>query len=696
MKIAIRAFLLVVATNCLIILFSVLAGTGFVMTNIENYIEADMMVVADIADRFISTELELLRSKTDLVARELLETNREDWSAILAREYEFYPQFFGMTIIDRQANIIASAGSVPAPPELIENEYVLRAFVGKKSFTSTVPTDDGVMIYLASPIPNETDCILIFTIDGFFLNNLINDYKVWESGHIFIDDREGTIIANIRQEWVQNRQNFILRSQNGESQYDALAEILRRAQSGMRGIGHYEMNGAPRICAYRPISGSDEGWFLGIVAPIAESPAGDVDRGRFMVGIIAFILSAFAAVAASVLIKKPFDEAAKLKEEAEANSRVKSEFLANMSHEIRTPMNAIIGMSDLLLNEPMNERQLNYTWVISVSAQSLLGIITDILDMSKIEAGKLELNTVTYEFHSFLDNLQSMFQFIAEKKNLEFRFESSQDLPEFLYGDDIRLRQVLTNICSNAVKFTEHGYVRFKVTTTKDFLLFEIKDTGKGIKKEDMGKLFNAFSQVDSTKNRSIVGTGLGLAISKSFVEMMGGSISFDSEYGAGTVFTVMIPIVEGSGENVKQETDIQNNKPVVAPAADILVVDDNAFNLRVASGLLNLSKIEAATASSGKEAIEMVKKHDYDIIFMDHMMPEMDGIEATATIRAFGGKYESVPIIALTANAISGAKEMYLANGFNGFISKPINANELSELLNEFLPPEKIENTVE
>jgi signal transduction histidine kinase len=276
--------------------------------------------------------------------------------------------------------------------------------------------------------------------------------------------------------------------------------------------------------------------------------------------------------------------------EARNANIAKSEFLSNMSHEIRTPMNAVLGMTELLLHEPLNTRQKNYVHDIHVSGQSLLAIINDILDMSKIEAGKLELNPIHYGFQVFLDNLSSMFKFVSQKKNIDFRFETGPDLPNFLFGDNIRLRQVLTNICGNAVKFTEKGYVRLKVIKSNQQLLFEIKDTGMGIKKEDMGKLFTAFSQVNNNKNRNVVGTGLGLAISKSFVEMMGGNISFDSEYGQGTVFTIMIPIVAGNEGKVRYDEREQEVQSIIAPEAKILVVDDSKFNLEVASGLLNLS----------------------------------------------------------------------------------------------------------
>ena len=425
------------------------------------------------------------------------------------------------------------------------------------------------------------------------------------------------------------------------------------------------------------------GWVMGIV-----TPKGPYYKSIFYMALILIILgTALSSVLVFVLIRV---DAARNKSDME--NRQKSSFLANMSHEIRTPMNAIIGMTDLLNYEQLNKRQLGFVNDIKVSARSLLAIINDILDMSKIEAGKLELNPTNYDFHMLLDNIFSMFSYVTQKKGLDFRYETEGKIPRYLFGDDIRLKQVLTNICGNAVKYTEKGYIRFKVTATANKLMFEIKDSGIGIRKEDMPKLFNTFQRIDTDKNRNVVGTGLGLSISKTFVEMMGGKIIVDSEYEQGSVFLVVIPIVLGKKEEVKSSKGLPEGHSLSAPDANVLVVDDNEFNIRVAEGLIGLFKINVHTAFSGKEAIEMVQKNDYDIVFMDHMMPEMDGVEATGEIRKLGGKYKRLPVIALTANAVQGAREMFLSNGFDGFISKPIDIQEMYRILKEWLPLEKIE----
>ncbi|WP_461246079.1 hybrid sensor histidine kinase/response regulator [Treponema sp. R6D11] len=425
------------------------------------------------------------------------------------------------------------------------------------------------------------------------------------------------------------------------------------------------------------------GWSLGIV-----TPKGPYYKNVINMAVILVILgAALSSILIFVLIR--VDAA---RERSEIQNRHKSSFLANMSHEIRTPMNAIIGMTDLLAYEQLNKRQMGFVHDIKISAHSLLSIINDILDLSKIEAGKLTLNPVNYDFHVLLDNIYSMFSYVTQKKGLRFEYETEGEMPRYLYGDDVRLKQVLTNICGNAVKYTEKGFVKFKVTVADNKLKFEIKDSGMGIRKEDIPKLFNTFQRLETEKSHNIVGTGLGLSISKTFVEMMGGQIIVDSEYEQGSVFLVIIPILEGNKEEVKLKKGLDDGQGLLAPDAKILVVDDNEFNIKVAEGLLGLFKINVQAAYSGKEAIELIKNNDYDIVFMDHMMPEMDGVEATNLIRKMDEKYKKLPIIALTANAVQGAKEMFLSNGFDGFISKPIDMQEMYRVLKECLPANKVQ----
>lgn len=371
-----------------------------------------------------------------------------------------------------------------------------------------------------------------------------------------------------------------------------------------------------------------------------------------------------------------------------AEAENKARFFANMSHEIRTPMNAILGMSELLLAEPLGQRQLSYVKDIKSSSESLLTIINDILDLSKLESGKLTLANTHYDFPRMLESLASLCRFLAGQKKIDFDCRLAPDLPRCLYGDEVRLRQLLMNLLGNAIKFTQKGFVRLSVSAEGEVLRFDVADSGIGIKEEDTKNLFDPYKQVDTLKNRNVKGTGLGLSITLGLVEMMGGGISVDSVYGAGTVFHVRIPLVPGDSRRLESESTRMYMK--YNGDARVLVVDDGAVNLSVAKGLIGLAGIACDTAASGREAIDRLKANDYDIVFMDHMMPEMDGIETVREIRSMGGKYARIVIIALSANAMSGAREMFLGAGMNDFLAKPLEREKLHAVLARWIPGAK------
>lgn len=516
-----------------------------------------------------------------------------------------------------------------------------------------------------------------------------------------------------------------------------------------------------------------------------------------------------------VIVAKDVTEIYEMKEIAERAAKAKTNFLANTSHEIRTPMNAILGMAELLLRENIDESARSHVYNIKSAGTNLLSIINDILDISKIESGKLDIIEDEYEFASVINDITNMANVRINDKDIKFLVEIDPKIPYKMYGDEVRLRQVIINLVNNAIKFTEEGYVKLKITSdnitnNKVELKVIVEDTGIGIKDEDKGKLFETFQQVDTIRNRKIEGTGLGLSICKSLLDLMGGEIKLSSQYGKGSSFEFIIPqkvigyrsfveiplkntiknviihepnkyyedslkytlealninavyepnedrfvemiskneyehifihigivkLLEAKRDSIKTNKDakvaimidsindyrivknariiqkplyslpiaaILNNENIVtvfnenmsedknkfiAPEANILVVDDNAVNLKVASGLMAPYKMNIDTAISGYEAIEMINEKTYDIIFMDHMMPGMDGIETTKKIRELE-KYKSKGsiIIALTANAIIGAKDMFLENGFDDFLSKPVEIKKLNSILNKWIP---------
>ncbi len=573
-------------------------------------------------------------------------------------------------------------------------------------------------------------------------------------------------------------------------------------------IGGQALVEPPDLDKFRKIAeeiGVNPDEFVEAVKKVNVVDQAQVDLAARSLSVIANALSAIAYKGYQLKLKNA---------EVERAAQMKSDFLANMSHEIRTPMNAVIGLSELALREEMSPRARNYLHQITASGKNLLVIINDILDFSKIESGKMEITEVEYEPLSIFNDLTAMVSTRIGSKNIEFTMDISPDLPKMLYGDNIRIHQIVLNLLTNAVKFTQSGEVHLKVDfdrkSDEEILLkVEVRDTGSGIKEEDLPKLFNSFQQVDSKRNRNIEGTGLGLAISRQLLSLMNGKIWLESEYNKGSTFFFEVPqkvvvptpilpkfdekyktailvedpyvkkqllkdltrigaeitdlIDSGDLENFDADfliigkpfanpaiqefvkshpemqcivlvdydsisvIDIPNvraiSKPAyslslynamgikgisldgehmegdiengtfnfIAPDAHILIVDDNSVNLRVAVGLLEPLKMHVDTATSAAKAIEMVRFVKYDLIFMDHMMPEVDGIEATHIIKQLVPNYNDVPIIALTANAVGKAKKMFIKEGMNDFIAKPIDIKEMLSKLKKWLPKEKI-----
>ncbi|MCL2010443.1 MAG: ATP-binding protein, partial [Synergistaceae bacterium] len=389
---------------------------------------------------------------------------------------------------------------------------------------------------------------------------------------------------------------------------------------------------------------------------------------------------------------------------AERLTREKDYFIARISHEIRTPMNAVIGMSELAQQDYGTARGLEYISGIKNAGASLLSIINDILDFSKIESGGLELSKEAYETASMLNDVLAIIRVQMSEKPLELLVETTPGIPRGMVGDAGRVKQILLNLLSNAVKYTNEGFIRFSASAERKgentvCLSFVVEDSGIGIKPEDIPKLFGDFTRIDEKRNSAIEGTGLGLSIASSLCRGMGGDIAVSSEYGKGSVFTATLTQIVTDWEPMEDAATISATRAetqratFIAPDAEVLVVDDFPNNLAVTEGLLRAYKMRVFTCLNGREAVNLAEARSFDLVFMDHMMPEMDGMEAMQAIRGRGGRFEELPIAALTAHAISGMKETFLASGFSDFLSKPIETDKLDALLRRWIPEEKQQN---
>lgn len=401
----------------------------------------------------------------------------------------------------------------------------------------------------------------------------------------------------------------------------------------------------------------------------------------------------------AILLAKVEEE----KRKADEANASKSAFLSVVSHEIRTPMNAIVGMTELLLREKedLNEKQEKYLKNIKNSGDALVMIVNDILDQSKIEAGKMEIVDGPYELRSVSDDVKMIIENRIGTKPIDLNINIDKEIPESIIGDGLRIRQIMINLMNNAVKFTEKGNINLTVSLEekqedKMLLKFSVSDTGQGIKEEDLGKLGEAFTQVDTKKNHNKEGTGLGLNISRDFISMMGGQLQVVSEYGKGSEFFFTI----WQGVNKQADTENKSKKykgDFVAKDARVLVVDDTEMNLVIAVELMKIFGIKADTAKSGENALECIKNIKYDMIFMDYMMPDMDGVETTGKIRKYSDEtgdnyYKNVPIITLSGDNSEDTKEKFRNAGINDYADKPINLNELRDKIIKWLPEEMIE----
>ncbi len=525
----------------------------------------------------------------------------------------------------------------------------------------------------------------------------------YETVEISLIDKDGNYVIHGKS--LKNNNFFeYYRSYNDVSN-EEYERVKNEIIGGVGSMTIKNSKGVDCMIAYTPLE-SLKVWHL-----IAYIPLDDLVGSRVVdwhllgvvsVGLLALLIFNFIVL---MSFNRKLSETA---EEANQANEAKSYFLSTMSHDIRTPMNAILGLNEMVLRDSHEETVIGYSENIRTAGNTLLGLINDILDFSKIEAGKMDIVNVDYSLVSALNDLVNIVQNKAEDKGLAFNIDVDGKIPSILHGDEIRIKQVITNILSNAVKYTKEGSVTFSVGYDKipekpDSIILKVSvaDTGIGIKQEDMDRLFKAFERIEEKRNRNIEGTGLGMSIAQSFLGMMGSKLQVQSVYGEGSVFSFDLEqkVVKwdpvGNYEEAYKRSLSQRRSYSVkfnAPHAKILCVDDTPVNLTVFASLLSRTKMQIDTAESGDEAIVMYKKQHYDVIFLDHMMPDKDGIETLKEMRGIkGSPNDETPIICLTANAISGMREMYIKAGFDDYITKPIDPDRLEMTLLQYLPKGKI-----
>jgi signal transduction histidine kinase/CheY-like chemotaxis protein len=414
------------------------------------------------------------------------------------------------------------------------------------------------------------------------------------------------------------------------------------------------------------------------------------------VGLLAAIAVFVSGILGFVIYRREADA-------AKAASLAKNRFMLQMSHEIRTPMNAIIGLCEMIEKDYGQPRGLEHLSIVKRAGRSLLDIINDTLDFSRIESGNLQVSKTPYWAASIFNDVITITRIRLEGKDVKFTADISPDIPGVITGDETRVREILYNLLSNAVKYTEKGFIKFTAHSRREHgdhivLTFKVSDSGLGMKPEDINRLFADFCRIKDQRAAGIAGTGLGLSITRQLCRAMGGDVQVTSQYRVGSTFTATIrqtaelesPSLGLIGNNMARREETDETVAFSAPDFSVLIVDDNEMNLIVAEGLLKPYGIMTTTCLNGKEAVARLKELDCDLVLMDHMMPEMDGLETAAAIRALGGRLAKVPIVALTANDLSGMELLFLKHGFNDFLSKPVEIRKLNELLERWIPPDK------
>ena len=726
MSLRVKAALVIILVIFVFTAVTLFSNLSFARHNMTETMEQDLALAREIADSLVSTKIRLLKSDAVTVAERLLKTgSMDEMIELMASQMEEFADFTSLTVYGRDG-VVANVGD-PLHDDimLLEGHYIQKAFDGERIISTTHYNSVNGAFIMHVFVPMGAEMILSATIPGTTFAELVSGFTLWQSGGIIIIDEEGTIIASRRDDLVLERRNFIKEAKTNIHSRE-IGDFFQNMIHSGNGSGTYPFEGVERLCSYKRITDSIAGWHIGVLVPLRESPQAKMQKALLFSAMIFMAVGILISILISGFAAKPFykietqnRKLEELNETALAASEAKTKFLATMSHEMRTPLNAVIGLTELTLQAGgINSEAAENLEKVYNAGSALLNMINDILNISKIEAGKLELIPVEYDTPSVINDAVTQSIMRLGEKPIEFILNVDENIPSRLYGDDLRIKEILNNLLSNAFKYTKEGTVELNVKSEKDgnlvWLSAYVRDTGIGIRPENMDSLFTDYTQIDTKANRKIEGTGLGLSITKKMTDMMGGSISVESEYGKGSVFTVRLPqkIINDTpiGPDVvnnlrnfhysdsKRDIDMRLAR-ISLPYAKVLVVDDVATNLDVARGMMKPYGMRIDCVSSGREAIEAVRdeKVRYNAIFMDHMMPEMDGIEAVRIIRGeIGTEYaQTVPIIALTANAIMGNEEMFLKNGFQDSVFKPIEMQRLDAVLQKWVRDEELEKNL-
>lgn len=675
-----------------------------VAANLENYLDTAksvLWVTADTVDDMLENG-----DSTDRILEYLTKESKN-------QEEQFDENYTGIYGYIQGAYLDGVGWEPPEGYEPTKRDWYFSAKEAKGETTIVTPYVDAqtgsVIISISKLLKNGVD-VLSLDLTMNQIQAVVKDVQLKDKGYGFVLDKDGIIVAHHDVE--MNGKIYA-----DDTEHERVVKEVKKVKNGKFSAS---INGKKCTVFSSQIM---EQWYMVIVVSDKELFS-DVWSQLFVnvsIFLIVFLLIVFFYLVAyrneqrnskrmedlKISEQKKEYEAKVLKLEksaADAANKAKSSFLAEMSHEIRTPINAILGMNEMILREAEDENIIEYSGNVQSAGRTLLSIINSILDFSKIEDGKMEIVPVRYDVASVIHDLVNSILERVKAKGLEFRVDIDETIPSVLYGDDVRISQIIMNLLTNAVKYTNEGTVFFSVKADGReagdiFLLVEVRDTGIGIRKEDMEKLFESFGRLEEKRNRHIEGTGLGMAIVTKLLAMMDSELKVDSVYGEGSTFSFRLrqPVVEEEpiGNYVKRlETSTKEDRGgeyLFAPDAKILVTDDNEMNRKVAFNLMKRNGIKPELLASGEETIERVREKTYDIIFLDHMMPKMDGIETLERLKAENLIRPGTTVIALTANAVVGARERYLEAGFHDYLSKPMEVSELEEKLAKYLPAEKI-----